>query len=886
MSQDYPPLALDDLVHIMSPSPAPQASLEDSVVPLRTKSSSSPEPVQEFDTIEMRKKVAELRYVDNGNSELNPREKELAEMVLRLTGVVRPNSEQLVRQAEMISALTQQRDLLIHQAEEQRLRWNSEKDGWARMAEALIAQQAKSRSNADRDEDAERLRAAIEADNRGLRQRLNETQTRLQMLEAELTRLRPLLLMQPLVSSSSLPPPTPKPKQQQTRRRKKDAVPPTATEDEERGASDEDVPSTILDSVDTPARASHTQMTPRTKSRRPDAVNNIQPQFAFTNQHKRRSSQKTVSRGLSADARAEHLLLAARKVGKQRAGIMSGMLQQLEERERERRREDSAATAVATTPKTPKRIAPHPGYPLEGGYVYMNSPVRPGPGIHPVPVLIPAYPHHLLQTPSSSTTAASAASSAQRSTQKHDTRVQNPPTPLDSLLSAARSMMHDDEEEEEEEDGEPGKTIGTRRSRPNDMPESPVPKRRKIAARGDELIATREPPGAPTTSAPVTSTLGVTNAVVGRVKSALDVLADQAAAFSSQEQSVAQPQEQTKGKGKEKADIAETSGQVSKPRERARSRRKEPEAEVTSSATPTLRSKTPRSDSGAQQRGGPTPEVPADPGGQKSSTTDSSSETIDSISAAQADQVIQTPSKETQTSQTPQTPSTEVDNSTDATPKQISSNPTTSYSRAQSEVVTRGIHTPVVQPNPTSVHYRASSVSTSASHEESPSTAPARGRSETAPAVSQGGSENGSSGAGPATAMAKNKDLARVSGQDAPTTKRQRSPYIKWSKEEDVLLAQAVAKYGQKWDLVQKALPSRGYHQVRQRWLRKLGVFDSKPDLSSFQTAVYPSTSRVTGDSGNSEPPPNPKLGLAPLSSELAFSLLLSGRGESRPPTS
>ncbi|KAH7909628.1 hypothetical protein BJ138DRAFT_1010436, partial [Hygrophoropsis aurantiaca] len=94
--------------------------------------------------------------------------------------------------------------------------------------------------------------------------------------------------------------------------------------------------------------------------------------------------------------------------------------------------------------------------------------------------------------------------------------------------------------------------------------------------------------------------------------------------------------------------------------------------------------------------------------------------------------------------------------------------------------------------------------------------------------------------------------------------KRQRSPYVKWSKEEDELLSQAVAKYGQKWDLVQKALPARGYHQVRQRWLRKLGVFDSKPDLSAFQTA--PSSS-----SRNSEPPPNPKLGLAPLSSELAF---------------
>lgn len=52
----------------------------------------------------------------------------------------------------MISALTQQRDLLLHQAEEQRLRWNSEKDSWARMAEALLAQQAKNRLNPERDE--------------------------------------------------------------------------------------------------------------------------------------------------------------------------------------------------------------------------------------------------------------------------------------------------------------------------------------------------------------------------------------------------------------------------------------------------------------------------------------------------------------------------------------------------------------------------------------------------------------------------------------------------------------------------------------------------------------------------------------------------------------
>lgn len=42
--------------------------------------------------------------------------------------------------------------MLVQQADEQRLRWNSEKDGWARMAEALIAQQAKHRDAADKDD--------------------------------------------------------------------------------------------------------------------------------------------------------------------------------------------------------------------------------------------------------------------------------------------------------------------------------------------------------------------------------------------------------------------------------------------------------------------------------------------------------------------------------------------------------------------------------------------------------------------------------------------------------------------------------------------------------------------------------------------------------------
>lgn len=50
---------------------------------------------------------------------------------------------QLNRQADAISWLTSQRDFLIEQAEDERERWESEKDGWARMAEALIARRNK-----------------------------------------------------------------------------------------------------------------------------------------------------------------------------------------------------------------------------------------------------------------------------------------------------------------------------------------------------------------------------------------------------------------------------------------------------------------------------------------------------------------------------------------------------------------------------------------------------------------------------------------------------------------------------------------------------------------------------------------------------------------------
>ncbi|KAK9766968.1 hypothetical protein K7432_003560 [Basidiobolus ranarum] len=50
-----------------------------------------------------------------------------------------------------------------------------------------------------------------------------------------------------------------------------------------------------------------------------------------------------------------------------------------------------------------------------------------------------------------------------------------------------------------------------------------------------------------------------------------------------------------------------------------------------------------------------------------------------------------------------------------------------------------------------------------------------------------------------------------------------RSPYVKWTPEEDALLRKAVAANGCKnWEQVAKAVPGRSYHQCRQRWIKVL----------------------------------------------------------------
>lgn len=70
MSNEYLPLALDDLVHIMSLSPAPPLeTLDDSQLPLRPKTT-SPRPQIDNGIREVRMNITEMHDLDGGEKEL------------------------------------------------------------------------------------------------------------------------------------------------------------------------------------------------------------------------------------------------------------------------------------------------------------------------------------------------------------------------------------------------------------------------------------------------------------------------------------------------------------------------------------------------------------------------------------------------------------------------------------------------------------------------------------------------------------------------------------------------------------------------------------------------------------------------------------------------
>jgi len=182
---------------------------------------------------------------------------------------------------------------------------------------------------------------------------------------------------------------------------------------------------------------------------------------------------------LMTDARAEHVLLAAKKLGRERAGQLSGMTPR-DGRRASTEREEPPSSSTPRTPRRPGHNTPvasqtnyHPDR-----YSYMGSPAVG----YLFPVGASSWPQP--QTPL---------------VRRDPSGSANPQTPFDDLVSVASRML--DEET-------PARDSPTKRSRRLvDESDSPLPRKRR--ASNDQGIGRRA------------STLGLQ-------RSALDVLADQA----------------------------------------------------------------------------------------------------------------------------------------------------------------------------------------------------------------------------------------------------------------------------------------------------------------------------------------------------------------------
>ncbi|KAJ7578695.1 hypothetical protein C8J56DRAFT_354559 [Mycena floridula] len=296
-------------------------------------------------------------------------ESELVNMVLRLTKRKsqsfsqkierQPVSQtQLMEQAQVIASLTAEREFLSQQAANDRALWLSEREGWDRMAEALIAQRNRGDAGGPYVEELERKLSIFDSDNKALRTKLQETQHRLGCLENELVKLKPLLLMHPPLPSSIHPASThlsniPYPVTsgataaalQKARMGKKKNPAPLAPEKalaQENSVPPSESPSAGPSTASVPVINPYSKPSPHYRSdQNPysyflQQTANIptaapQPTIPSIPAPKRpaRIVQKTKSSHTSgvtfSDARNEHILLAARKVGRERVGMLTAL---------------------------------------------------------------------------------------------------------------------------------------------------------------------------------------------------------------------------------------------------------------------------------------------------------------------------------------------------------------------------------------------------------------------------------------------------------------------------------------------------------------------------------------------------------------------------------
>ncbi|KAK0489796.1 hypothetical protein EDD18DRAFT_1188406 [Armillaria luteobubalina] len=464
MANDAPPqgLVLSDIMHSVSPSPGPQNTEQSPYA----NGADAEERARSMDPVDLKSyqtKLSEMGLLSGENESATPRERELANMVLSLLDAQQWDQTQLLEQASTISGLMQERDLTLELFSEERARWTAEKEGWERSAEALISQRTKDTPDVFKSEQTTYFNSVLESENKAKTEKLQEALARLSSLEAELAKLKPILLLQPFpptTGDSALA------SQKQRGAKKKEKV----------SQSDEEGPASTNGQTSYLAAA---QASPQSQYRfAVDVYAHLRPkppgQTVYSK--KGRPARTKETRGsqpttVSSDARTEHILLAARKIGRERATVVSSVTQaERLAREQERLEKERARPAASlshyrgvTSPRTPKRAPAASGsnhYLHVGGSGYLYSP-NSGAGLY----------QNLLTPQARQVGRPSPAGSSK-----------NPPTPLDSLVDVALNMA---------EDSPP-----SRRRRRAASPESPSQKRRR---------------------------------------SALDVLADQAAAYGKEE---------------------------------------------------------------------------------------------------------------------------------------------------------------------------------------------------------------------------------------------------------------------------------------------------------------------------------------------------------------
>ncbi|KAJ6610482.1 hypothetical protein B0H10DRAFT_2060146 [Mycena sp. CBHHK59/15] len=571
-----------------TPVPLPSLSLSDIMYPMSPPPPERPpvmEALEDHEIARMRARAIQMG-LGTGTSEptdATPRERELFDMVLRLTNpnVTAVDPAQLLRQAETISTLVQQRDYLLLQNEQERSRWQSEKDGWERMAEALIAQRAR-KLNVPDDSELKKMCQSLEFDNNSLKEKLEHTQRRINALEAELFKLKPHLLMQPFVPRPTprMPQrPVPTPKHTGAGKPSENVAPPQQPTISEPASPLKDAAATnvsppaeqpptlhalaqassYFSSLSYPSLQNVTVALIRKKKAAAQLKKALLPAvlatattevpgdtsappfpapppgtrsvFSIPQQPQKKPGRIKPRRTappplITSDARAEHLLIAARRIGRERAGIVAGVISAERERmerekaERERERIDGEKERIEREKRN------------RGGGGYYRE--RPEAGISAMATVVSPTPttrdgergggsgEGSSRYANAMAGYVSAAGSPVKGDEKG--KGKSVPTPLDSLLNAARSMM---DEGGDENGADPpsastssagGMMTRRRAANVNEPAEASVPKRRKLS--------------------------GNTSHSPARVRTALDVLADQAAVFSNSD-----PPSKGKGKG-------------------------------------------------------------------------------------------------------------------------------------------------------------------------------------------------------------------------------------------------------------------------------------------------------------------------------------------------